>query len=176
MPSPRMAPPPVAPKILSAPVGRSSGQSYSKDKLETRARNMRAEFMNGGDEKELLLTMDENLGGNPDAGNIVVQFYSDQAMDCKAPERKAMVEILVILFKAGKLTKSDIQMPMAELVEFIDSFVVDSPGAIGFLREMLAPFFEMKVLDANWLRENVSKIMTADIQTKVMAEFQSIVG
>ena len=114
-----MAPPLVVPKILSPPGGRSGGgEVFSKEKLEVRVKNMMDEFMNQGrDEKELLLTMDENLGGNSDAGKIIVQLYADKAMDCKAPERKAMIEILVILYKAGKLTKSDVQVPMADMVQ-----------------------------------------------------------
>lgn len=173
MPSSRMAPPPVAPKILSSAGqgGRSGGEVFSKDKIESRAKNMRDEFMNEGrDEKELLLTMDENLGGNADAGKIIVQLYADLAMDCKEPEREAMIEILVILYKAGKLTKSDIEVPMADMVEFVDSFAIDSPGAFGFLGEMLAPFFEMKVLDIKWLCENTAKLMKKDDQKKVIQE------
>mmetsp|Transcript_15108 Transcript_15108/g.25769 ORF Transcript_15108/g.25769 Transcript_15108/m.25769 type:complete len:482 (+) Transcript_15108:3-1448(+) len=169
MPSSRMAPPPVAPKILSAPGGRSGGEQFSKEKIEIRAKNMRDEFMNEGrDEKELLLTMDENLGGNEKAGNIIVQLYADKSMDCKAPERKAMNDILVILYKAGKLTKSDIEGPMADMVEFIDSFVVDSPGAIGFLGEMLAPFLDMKVLDIKWLCEKTALLMNKKDQKEVI--------
>ncbi len=170
MSSSRMAPPPVAPKILSPPAGRSGGQVFSKEKLESRAKNMRNEFMNEGrDEKELLLTMDENLG-TPDAGRTIVQLYTDSAMDCKAPEREAMIEIMVILYKAGKLTKSDIEMPMAELVEFVDSFAVDSPGAFGFLGEILAAFFQVKALNINWLCENTAKLMNKDDQKKVIRE------
>lgn len=169
MPSSRMAPPPVAPKILSPPGGRSGGEQFSKDKIETRAKNMRDEFMNEGrDEKELLLTMDENLAGNPDAGSIIVQLYADKAMDCKAPEREAMIDILVILYKAKKLTKSDVEVPMADMVEFIDSFVVDSPGAIGFLGEMLAPFLDMKVLSVPWLCEKTALLMKKEDQKEVI--------
>lgn len=173
MPSSRMAPPPVAPKILSppGPGGRSDGEVFSKEKLESRAKNMRDEYMNEGrDEKELLLTMDENLGGNPNAGQIIVQLYADLSMDCKEPEREAMIEILAILYKAGKLTKSDIEVPMAEMVEFVDSFAIDSPGAFGFLGEMLAPFFEMRVMDIKWLCENTAKLMQKNDQKKVIQE------
>lgn len=168
--SARMAPPPVAPKILSPPPGgRSGGQSFSKDKIETRAKNMRDEFMNEGrDEKELLLTMDENLSGNPDAGSIIVQLYADQSMDCKAPVRKAMIDILTILYKAGKLSKSDVEVPMADMVEFIDSFVVDSPGAIGYLGELLAPFLDMKALDIKWLCEKTSMLINKEDHKKVI--------
>jgi len=173
MPSSRMAPPPVAPKILSppGPGGRSDGEVFSKEKLESRAKNMRDEYMNEGrDEKELLLTMDENLGDNPNAGQIIVQLYADLSMDCKEPEREAMIEILAILYKAGKLTKSDIEVPMAEMVEFVDSFAIDSPGAFGFLGEMLAPFFEMRVMDIKWLCENTAKLMQKNDQKKVIQE------
>jgi hypothetical protein len=165
-----MAPPPVAPKILSPPV-RSGGQVFSKEKLESRAKNMRDEFMNEGrDEKELLLTMDENLG-TPDAGKTIVQVYADIAMECKSPEREAMIDIIVILFKAGKLTKSDIEVPMADMVEFIDSYAVDSPGAVRFLGEMLAAFFQMKALDIKWLCEHTANIIEKKFQKLMIREF-----
>ncbi|EED88616.1 eukaryotic translation initiation factor, partial [Thalassiosira pseudonana CCMP1335] len=147
--------------------GGGGGEVFTKEKLELRAKNMRNEFKEGHDEKELLMSMDEVLG-SPDAGKTVVQVNVEYAIDCKAPERQALIEMIVILFKNGKLSKSDVQVPMLDMVEFIDSFVVDSPGAFGYLGEMLSAFLDVKTLDIAWLCDATSKVMNKSDQVKVI--------
>ena len=169
MSSSRVAAPPVVSKILTPPASSErSGKELTKEKLELRAKNMRLEFMQDPSEKELLFSVDEVLG-SPDAGRTIVQVNVEHAIECKAPERQSIIDMIVILYNNGKLTKSDVQTPMADIVEFIDSFVIDSPGAFGYLGEMLSAFFHMGALDVQWLCSCTGKLMDKADQSKVIA-------
>jgi len=172
MSSSRVAAPPVVSKILSPPLAgdRSggSGQIFDEEKLKLRAKNMRMEFMQDPNEKELIMSMDEVLG-SPDAGKIIVQANIEYAIDCKDSERKAIIEIITILFTNGKVTVSDVRDPLADIVEFIDSYVIDSPGAFGYLGDMLSAFFHMEALGVNWLCDCTSKLMGKGDQFKVIS-------
>ena len=52
----------------------------------------------------------------------------------------------------------DIQSGLAELVEFIDSFVLDSPKAYDYLAEVLSDLIVVEALDAGWLCEQAEKL------------------
>lgn len=145
----------------------------SKDKLKLKIKNMQNEFMADKNVKELLLTMDE-LSGTPDSGKTVVQVTTDTAMDCKDAVRESIIDMLAVLGEKGKLTRSDFEPPMGELVEFIESFVIDSPRAFTYLGDMLARFIGVKVLDVPWLSQQCKKLKELDAGTsapeKVIAE------
>jgi len=121
--------------------------------------------MADSNEDELLLTMDE-LSSTPNAGLTIVQTNTDSAMDCKDAERDAIVEMLSILAEKGKLSRSDFETPVGELIEFIDSFVVDSPRAFKYLGDMLAEFIRVKVLDVPWMCRQCAKLKDLDPDTK----------
>jgi translation initiation factor 4G len=125
---------------------------------------MKAEFTADSNEEELLLTMDE-LASTPNAGQTLVQINTDAAMDCKDAEREVIIEMLSILAEKGKLSRSDFETPVGELVEFIDSFVIDSPRAFQYLGDMLAEFIRVKVLDVPWLCRQCAKLKDIDPET-----------
>ena len=118
-------------------------------------------------EEELLLSMDEVLG-SPDAGKIIVQSNVEYALEAKDPERAAINDIVAILFTKGRLKPTDIQDAMLDLVEFIDSFVCDSPGAFGYVGEMLATFLNIKALNIPWLCDATSRCMNQPDKLKVI--------
>ena len=82
----------------------------------------------------------DDLEHTPDAGFTIVQTNLDKAIDGKDVERKAIISMISILYTHKKITRDDIQKPLAEMVEFIDSFMIDSPNAMRYLGEMLAQF------------------------------------
>ena len=143
---------PSPPRTPSTP----APEPMSKEKLENRSKNMVAEFMQESNKEELLLSMDECLG-TPDAGRTIVQASVDRAIDCKDAEREAIISVLSILFTNDKLTSDDIGQPFADIVEFIDSFVVDSPRAMDYMGDMMAEFLHIKALDVNWLCTQTKK-------------------
>ena len=55
---------------------------------------------------------------------------------------------------------------MGELIEFIDSFVIDSPRAFKYLGDMLAEFLRVKVLDVPWMCRQCAKLKELDPDTK----------
>lgn len=145
--------------ILPPATGRAGkGQVFTEEKLKTRAKSMRQEWMEYKNEEELLLSMDEVLG-SPDAGKIIVQTNVEYALEAKAPERAAINDIIVILFTKGRLTPTDVQDAMTDLVEFIDSFACDSPGAFGYVGEMLANFLNIKAVTIPWLCDATSRCL-----------------
>lgn len=164
--------PPVPTKILAAPKsgGPGSKAAFSPDKLKNRAKGMRNEFMADKNEKELLLSMDD-LSGTPDAGRSVVQINLDDAFEAKENERRASIAMVVVLYKSNKLSKSDIEAPMADIIEFIDSLVVDAPGAFNYLGDMLTAFFEIKALSPSWLYASTNKCEKASDKAKVISTF-----
>ena len=69
-----------------------------------------------------------------------------------------LISVISILFRKGKLTSDDIGLPFADIIEFIDSFVVDSPRAMEYLGDMAAEFFHIKALDVAWLCGQAKKL------------------
>lgn len=117
---------------------------------------MRTEFLQEANEKELILSMDD-LKSTPDAGRAIVQASVDAALECKDPEREAIISVISILYRNGKLTSDDIGSPFADIIEFIDSFIVDSPRAMEYMADIMAEFLHIKVLDVKWLCEAAKK-------------------
>ena len=130
---------------------------------------------------DLLLSMDE-LQNTPDAGKTVVQVNVDYAMDSKEDERQAVISMIKILFEKKKLSSDDIQQPIGELVEFMDSFVVDSPHAMKYFGNMVAEFLAIKALnlsklceDAKKLEENSAHVIPSVIE-EIIKSFSSLHG
>ena len=114
-----------------------------------------------------MLSVDE-LSGTPDAGLTLVSRNADRIMDCKDNEREAISTMLALLFVKGKLSKDDVGNGMAEAVEFIDSFVIDSPKAYDYLGDLLSALFNAKALTIAWLCEQCEKLEAADTPEKVV--------
>ena len=152
--SPQPPPSAPAPAAAAAP---SAPAPLSREKLERRIDGIRAEFMQDpSNVEELLLSMDE-IAGTPDAPLTLVKRNADRIMDCKDAERKAIVTIVVTLFEKNKLSKADVGNGMAEVIEFIDSFVLDSPKAYEYLGDMLSSLLHVKAVDVAWLCEQTEK-------------------
>jgi hypothetical protein len=128
------------------------------EKLKSRINTMRNEFIqDSSNVEELMLTFDE-LAGTPDAVMTLVSMNADRIFDCKDEEREAISAIFTLLFEKGKLTKDDIRNGLAEIVEFIDSFILDSPRAYDYLVDLLSAMLKVKALDVAWLCEQCEKL------------------
>jgi translation initiation factor 4G len=101
----------------------------------------------------------DDLKDTPNAGLDITQTSLDAALECKEPEREAIISIISILYKNGKLTSDDIGTAFADIMEFIDSFVVDSPRALEYTADMMAEFLHIKALDVNWLCRTAKTIV-----------------
>merc|ERR1712150_197628 len=92
----------------------------------------------------------------------------DLVVDCKDAEREAIIEMITILVQKGKLSHNDVANGTAELVEFIESFVIDSPKAFDFLAELLGPLFNEKALTVPWLCEQCKKLEQKESSEKLV--------
>merc|ERR1719296_585556 len=113
--------------------------------LKLRANNLRQEWLQDPNEKELILSIDEVLG-TPNASKTIVQTNIDYMADCKASELGSIIKMIVTLFKAGKVTANDISTSMADLVEFIDSFVCDNPRIFDYVGDMFCAFANINAI------------------------------
>ena len=98
------------------------------------------------------MSIDE-VSHSPNASKIIVQTNIDYAADCKASELKAVIEMIVVLYESGKVSKSDIETAMADLVEFIDSFACDNPRIYDYVGDMFCAFANKNVLTVAWLAD-----------------------
>ena len=134
-----------------APDNFAESTALSKVMFDRRVDSMKYEFMQDPSNiAELLLSMEE-LAGTPDAGFALVSRLADASMDCKDIERTAIVSLFVTLFENQKLTKDDVCRGLVDSIEFIDSFLLDSPRACEYLGEMLAPMLKLNAIDSAWL-------------------------
>jgi len=181
-----------APKILSRRVSSSESTSkpepprntekapapLTKEKLESRVKSIKSEFVESRDVKELLLSMDE-LRTTPDAGRTLVQLNLDTSLDCKDSERDGIFTMLTTLYKNRKLSPSDVQQPLGELIEFLGSYSVDSPRAPQYIGDIVADFIHLKALDIAWLCSQAKKLEEFDghlIAGLIELSIQSVIG
>jgi hypothetical protein len=150
--------------------GPVTGEVLSIEKLKLRANNMRKEWLQSKDEKELYLTADELLV-TPGAGQTITQVNIDYAAaDCKAAELNPIIEMMVHLYKNKKVSTPDIESAMADLVEFIDSFACDNPQVFHFVGELFCAFANENILSVDWLCNNADKVMGDEFKYKVVEE------
>ena len=133
----------------------------TEEKLQLRVKSIKSEFVEGQDEEELLLSMDE-LKSTPNAGLTMVKVNLDICIDCKDSERDAIFTIFSLLYKKGKLTSSDIREPLAEIIEFLGSYVADSPNIVKHISVLIADFIILGALDIAWLCEQTKKLQEFD--------------
>jgi DNA repair exonuclease SbcCD ATPase subunit len=137
----------------------------SQNLLERHIKSMRWEFIaDGGNVDQLLLNMGE-IAGTPDAGIKLVSLSAERLMECKEDERKAIYSILPILFEKKKLSKEDVREGCTEIIEFLDSFVMDFPKAYEYLGQLLGEMLRVKAFDMVWLCEQCENIKVADPDT-----------
>lgn len=147
-----------APKATKkAPAAASGPEALTPEKLERRVKSIRGEYIQDpSNVDELLLSMKE-LSGTPDSGTKFVQLNSDRIIDCKDDERAAIYNMLSLLVEKKKLSPSDIKAGLADLIEFIDSYVYDAPKAFDYLGDMLTAMYNVKAIDVAWICEQAKK-------------------
>lgn len=133
--------------------------------LKLRANNMRQEWIEDPNEKELVMSIDEVLA-SPDAGKIIVQTNIDYAADCKQDELGKTIKMIALLCKKGKVSPSDIMAAMADVVEFIDSFACDNPRIYDYVGDMFTEFANVNALSVDWLCVTTSKVMDNSCKPK----------
>lgn len=160
--------PPARSSISTTPAGKSPPPpvkvpvALTKEKLELRIDSIRSEYMQDPNNLQELLLSVEELSGTPGAYITFVQRNADRAMDCKDDERKAIVSLIALLFEKKKLSQDDVGGGMADIVEFIDSLVLDSPKAFEYLGDMLATMLNVGAVDVTWLVEQTEKTKLSD--------------
>merc|ERR1712179_252679 len=81
--------------------------------------------------------------------------------------------MIVTLFQKGKLSSEDVGNGMGEMIEFIDSFVIDSPRAYEYLGDVLSSILNVGAVDIGWLIEQTNKTKIspdADAPERVVKE------
>lgn len=141
----------------SAELSKPGPAPLSDEKLERKFKSMRSDFLgDGGNVDEVLLTWGE-VSGTPDAGRKIVTNSADRMMECKNDERNAIVRILSILKEKGKISKSDLQEGLADVIEFIDSTLMDSPKAYEYMGQLFCEMLRIKALDLQWICKELEK-------------------
>jgi translation initiation factor 4G len=140
--------------------------ALTPEKLERRIKSMRTEYMQDPNNiDELLLSMDE-LTETKDAGRILILKSGDAFLDCKEEERKAISEVIRILYENGKLSKDDIRGGLDEFIEFIDSMVADCPKLYDYVGDLLSMLFKSNAVDVQWLCDSLEKTKASDPDTQ----------
>lgn len=147
----------------------------SAEKLENRVKSIRAEFLEGKDVIELLLSVDE-LRTTPEAGKKLVQSSLDKALDSKDDERESIYTMLATLYAKKKISSDDVRPELGEMIEFLGSFIVDSPKAMKYLGDIVADFIRVGAIDIAWLcqatkilQENDSHLIPSFIQLCIIS-------
>merc|ERR1712038_456720 len=81
--------------------------------------------------------------------------------------------------KNRKLTPSDVQQPLGELIEFLGSFIVDSRRAAQYIGDIVSDFVHLKAIDLAWLCAQAKKLEEFDghlIPGLIELSIQSIIG
>ena len=161
VPSKSAPAPASAPSQAVAPV--------DQEALEKIIKRIRSDFVNeGGNVEEVLLSWAE-IAGTPDAGKELVQKNADRMLDCKEAERIAICKIVVLLCEKGKVTASDVQNGLMDVIEFIDSVVLDCPRAFEYLGDLLGQLLRVKMINMPWLCDQLTKTKV-DAKTKAPLE------
>jgi translation initiation factor 4G len=137
-------------------------EPLDKDQFDRRCKTILSEFIQDPtNQKELLLSVDE-LTGTDDYGVKFVSSNADRIIDCKDNERKAISSMLGVLVEKKKLSLSDVQDGLMDLIEFIDSYVYDAPLAFEYLGHMLATMIRAGALNVTWVGEQAEKTKVSD--------------
>ena len=163
----------LPPRTSGAGAGSSvgpTGQVLTEEKLKQRANNMRKEWFQDPNESELMLTADEVLA-TPGAGKTIVRTNIDYVADCKLSELQGIIDMIMALYMNKKVSGSDIEAAMSDLVEYIDSYVCDNPKVFHYVGQMFSTFTNADILTGAWLCDCTSKIMGGDdFKFKVIEE------
>ena len=138
------------PLRFEAPPSELSSELATHKKITHCAISMRQEWIEVPSEKRLLMSIDEVLA-LPDASSIIVRNHIDYAADCKPTELKAIIDIIIILYRNRKVTASDIKAALGDLVEFVDVLACDNPRLFEDIGDMFSAFANLNVIDFGWL-------------------------
>lgn len=116
-----------------------------------------------------MMSIDEVLA-TPGAGKTIIQTNIDYCADCKHSELRPIIEMIVALYDKKKVSGSDIEAAMTDLVEFIDSFECDNPQIFRYAGEMFSAFSNANILTVIWLCDCTSRVMGDDCKFKVIEE------
>lgn len=157
-------------------------EPLSDEKLERRIKSIRGEFIQDPNNKEeLMLSMDE-ISGTPEYGVKFVQQNSDRIIDCKEDERAAIYKLITTVYEAGKISSGDVKAGLADLVEFIDSYVCDAPKAFDYLGNVLSHMIKVNAVDIKWICEQAEKTKLSSgenpvkIMTALVVAMKSVLG
>jgi len=148
-------------------------EPISIEKFERRIKSLRSDFINdGGNINEMILSFDELLGVK-DAETKFVTKNTDDSMECKEVERRAIVRILSVLFEKGRLSQEHVKDGLSEVIEFIDSIAVDAPRAYEYLGQIVGEMARVTALDLPWLCEQLQKAKDSDDKSKAPSKVVS---
>ncbi|KAL3927717.1 MAG: hypothetical protein SGARI_005247, partial [Bacillariaceae sp.] len=142
--------------------GKPRPEPLDKDKFERRVKTILSEYIQDPSNiSELMLAMEE-LTGTEKYGETFVSVSADHIIDCKENERQATYEMMGILVEKKQITPNDVKAGLADLVEFIDSYVCDDPRAYEYLGNMLATMIRTRAIDMSWVAEQAEKTKLSD--------------
>jgi hypothetical protein len=130
---------------------------------------MRKEWLQDPNESELMMSVDKVLA-TPGASKTIVRTNIDYTADCKLSELQKIIDMIMALYLNKKVSGSDIEAAMTDLVEFIDSFACDNPQVFHYVGQMFSTFTNANILTAAWLCDCTSRVMGDDCKFKVIEE------
>lgn len=145
------------------------GQVLTEEKLKQRANNIRKEWLQDLNESELMMSVDEVLA-TPGASKTIVQTNIEYTADCKLSELQKIIDMIMTLYLNKKVSGSDIEAPMTDLVEFIDSYACDNPQVFHYVGQLFSTFSNASILTAAWLCDCTSRVAGDDCKFKVIEE------
>lgn len=134
------------------------------EKLIRRIKGIRTEFLANDDANELLLSMQE-LSATPNAVVKVITMSCDFIIDCKEEDRKKVLRMLITLAENDEFTPEEVKEALADIVEFIDSFVLDCPRVYEYIGEVIGQMMMFKMIDIPWFCEQCIRVKEADSAT-----------
>eukprot|EP00522_Entomoneis_paludosa_P009342 CAMPEP_0172439146 /NCGR_PEP_ID=MMETSP1065-20121228/219_1 /TAXON_ID=265537 /ORGANISM="Amphiprora paludosa, Strain CCMP125" /LENGTH=1241 /DNA_ID=CAMNT_0013187787 /DNA_START=100 /DNA_END=3825 /DNA_ORIENTATION=- len=163
------APPPVTTKpsafdaladrgTSTGSVNQKAGKPLDDEAFARRLKSIRTDFIgDGGNVDELKLSIEE-LFATPDYGSKLVSQYADQMVDCREPERVAIVKILGICAEKKWISSSDAKTGLTDPIEFVDATVFDAPNVYEYLGDILVHMLRIGLVDVAWICEASMKV------------------
>jgi hypothetical protein len=158
---PPMPMPPPIPPMIPPLVPENHPASYnltersaSPGAIKAHAMLMRQEWLRSPHQQNLLMAMEEVLT-TPNASKIIVQENIDYAVKCNC---KAIIGMISVLYRNGKVSKFDIEAAMAKVLESINTLAHTNPHIYDNFGDMFCAFCQMQVLNAVWLAECTGRL------------------
>lgn len=127
------------------------------EKVQLRANNMRMRFLRNQNEHELLTSVNEVLD-TPNAGATILKVNLLYAVNGTVSELSPIIKMTVILFRNGKVSRSDINTSIMHLIYHIEAFAYDNPLVYDYVGTIFCVFLSIGVLTVKWLCEHASRL------------------